>query len=204
MLVLNEGKQMSKCKFGFKLTRNLDGLSDKAFDELLDHSAECPIHEGILADYERSILPLLRAALPEKVISPSSSPSMVSVDVICGKMFTKLFDYLDRFHSVYRFWPTLKSRLSSQAPIICCILSLLLFGSAIIVGLISFLNSESQPTLSFGPGSSKDQLPGSLMEALISFIILMVIPYSVTIFSLLPRDNRLYKILFQFTRLKMI
>lgn len=90
---------------------NFERLTDKEFDELIEHSTICKIHADILTDYEQSILPILRASLPEKIIAFSpvsqttSSLSSSGVRVISWlrSSLRKLIIEINAFLSRRRF-----------------------------------------------------------------------------------------------------
>ncbi|MGC2234938.1 MAG: hypothetical protein WA584_02085 [Pyrinomonadaceae bacterium] len=63
------------CIYKRKLNTNFDeityfdGLSDQEFDKIIDHSNGCRPCARLIENYEKSVLPILRAALPDKTIS---------------------------------------------------------------------------------------------------------------------------------------
>lgn len=75
---------MSNCKFQTKLGLNLDELDDYQFDEFLIHREECRVCLQASDDYEKSMLPILRAALPEKLIHyvPNPVPKLADKQLI--------------------------------------------------------------------------------------------------------------------------
>jgi len=64
---------MSQCNQKRQWENGLDHLTVREFDEFLNHAVVCSYHEERLIEYEESVLPLLKAALPDKAITANSA-----------------------------------------------------------------------------------------------------------------------------------
>lgn len=58
---------MSSCAWTDKFGYDFDAIPDEQFNLLLVHSDSCDYHNRLLSEYEESLIPVMRLALPEQV-----------------------------------------------------------------------------------------------------------------------------------------
>jgi hypothetical protein len=87
-------EKMNKCIQKNKWGDSFDYLTNYEFDELIEHAETCSEHNALLNDYESSIIPILRAALPEKNINYYAKP--VNRNIFSTE-FNKMLLYISTF-----------------------------------------------------------------------------------------------------------